>query len=97
MTSINGFCNEEFELEKEFCHQKKKQTHKHVSVIKVHGSKDGRYITENTLNTKFETFLAGSIMAYKYNYCAQTRKIWGLVAYLTTNQQIWIHLMYVDY
>lgn len=55
MTSINGFCNEEFELEKEFCHKKKKQT-KYVSVIKVHGSKDGCYITENTLNTKFETF-----------------------------------------
>lgn len=51
MTSINGFCNEEFEMEKEFCQKKV-----HVSVIKMYDSKDGRYITENMLKTKFETF-----------------------------------------
>lgn len=51
MTSINGFCNEEFELEKEFCQKKV-----HVSVIKTDDSEDGHNIIENTLKTKFEIF-----------------------------------------
>lgn len=51
MTSINGFCNKDFELEKEFCEKKM-----HFSFIKMHDSEDGCYITENTLKTKFETF-----------------------------------------
>ena len=61
MTSINGFCNEEFELEKEFCQKKM-----HVSVIKVHEAK----MDATSLKTPWKlfevwNFLAGSIVAYK--------------------------------
>lgn len=51
MTSINGFCNKEFELGKELSEVKM-----HVSVIKMHDRENGCYITENTVKTKFETF-----------------------------------------
>lgn len=46
MIIINGFYNEEFQLEKEFCLKKM-----HITVMKIHDSEDGRYITEKTLNT----------------------------------------------
>lgn len=63
MTSINGFCNEEFELEMEFCQKKM-----HGFVIKVYDM-DTTHHWKHPENS-FWNFLAESIMAYKYNHCS---------------------------